>query len=204
MSAIATPSVRPSLPVEYTPDDLLQMQEQGLFELAEGRLIEKNMSFLANETAGNITFILKSHFKSTNSKAAVLPEQSFQCFAKKPRQVRRPGVAVIVADRVPAVRPLGHVKIAPDIAIEVLSPNDNVYELDFKLDDYRLAAIPLVWVVNPINRVIRVHRPGKPIDELRDGDLLTGDTILPGFAVSITDLLLPAEVTSEVPEAKEE
>ncbi len=204
MSAIAPPTVRPSVPVEYTPDDLLHMQEQGLFELAEGRLIEKTMSFLATETAGNITFILKSYLKSTNSKTAVLPEQSFQCFAKKPRQVRRPDIAVIVADRVPAVRPLGHVKITPDIAIEVLSPNDNVYELDFKLEDYRLAAIPLVWVVNPISRVLRVHRPGKPIDELRDGDLLTGDTILPGFSVSITDLLLPAEVTSEVPEVKEE
>ena len=214
MSAIATPSVRPLVPTQpvvpeavpapIMPEDLLTLDEQGLFELAEGRLIEKTMSFLATETAGNIIFCVKSFLKTAGLASAVLPEQSFQCFGNKPRQVRRPDVAIITASRVPAVRPMGHVKIVPDLAIEVISPTDNVYELDHKLDDYRLAEIPVVWVVNPVSRVIRVHRPGKPIDELRDGQTITGDAVLPGFSIAITELLLPVEVISELPEPKEE
>ena len=43
----------------------------------------------------------------------------------------------------------GFTSIPPDLAVEVVSPNDTVYDLDEKLEDYRAAGIPLVWVVYP-------------------------------------------------------
>jgi Uma2 family endonuclease len=60
--------------------------------------------------------------------------------------------------------------------------------------DYRRVAVPLVWVVYPDSRIIRVHRVGtQSIDELRDGDLLTGDALLPGFEAKVTELM-PSKV----------
>ena len=193
MSAIAIQPVRPSvIEPKATPEDVLRLEERGLYELVDGHLIEKQMSYAASEAAGKIAFTIMLFLKEARLEGSVLPEQSFQCFPHKPSQVRRPDVAYISASRVPSVRPDGHVKIVPDLAIEIISPNDNVYELDDKLADYRAAGIPLVWVVNPVARIIRVHRPDQPIYELRDRDVLGGDAVLPGFSAAVT-ALLPAQ-----------
>jgi Uma2 family endonuclease len=193
MSVIATPNVRPSVHIDpvVEPEDVLYMDEKGLFELVDGRLIEKKLSILANLIAGRIIRLLGNHVESSGTGALVLPEQSFQCFAHEPKQLRRPDIALIAAGRLPMPLPTGHVKIIPDLAVEVISPNDNVYELEDKLADYRLAGFPLTWVVYPEARLIRIHRPRQPVDELFDGDVLTGGTALPGFKVNITDLLPP-------------
>ena len=60
--------------------------------------------------------------------------------------------------------------------------------LNWKLDDYRSAGIPLVWVVVPDVRMVRVHRLGGSITEVRDGDDLNGDPVLPGFSVPVAKL----------------
>jgi Uma2 family endonuclease len=41
----------------------------------------------------------------------------------------------------------GHVKITPDLAVEVISPNDKIYDLEEKLEDYWSAGVKLVWAV---------------------------------------------------------
>ena len=52
--------------------------------------------------------------------------------------------------------PAGHIPITPDLAVEVVSPNDRVYEVDTKVEEYLRAGVPLVWVVNPETRVLHV------------------------------------------------
>ena len=56
------------------------------------------------------------------------------------------------------VAPEGWVKIPPDLAVEVVSPNDSVEDLEEKLDDYRKARVPLIWVIYPEARKVKVHR----------------------------------------------
>ena len=64
--------------------------------------------------------------------------------------MRRPDVSCVLADRL-ALDQIGDgfLKIRPDLAIEVISPNDKVYDLEEKLDDYRVSGIPLVWLIFP-------------------------------------------------------
>jgi Uma2 family endonuclease len=45
--------------------------------------------------------------------------------------------------------PEGHTRIAPDLAAEVMSPNDLAYEVDRKVKEYLAAGVRLVWVINP-------------------------------------------------------
>ena len=194
MTAIATATVSPTAaPASLTPEDLLGMD--GLFELSYGRLLQKRMGAEANWTAGEITFWLKLHLRDTAAAGDVLPEQSFQCFPNDPAAVRRPDVAFVAAGRLPSPLPTGHVRARPDLAIEVTSPNDEVDELELKLVDYRAAAIPLIWVVIPAVRTVRVYRLGESAAvELRPGDTLDGGPVLPGFAVAVGDLFRPAAV----------
>jgi Uma2 family endonuclease len=178
----------------FTPEDLLALEEDGLFELVDGKLVEKKMSSLANETAVLLSSAILVYARP-NSLGKVYAEQTFKCFPEDPDKLRRPDVAFILADRAAAVGDEGHLNIYPDIAIEVVSPTDKIYEFDRKLADYRSAGVKLVWVVNPNSRTIRIHRPDHSVTELVDSDTLTGETVLPGFSAKVSDLLPPKPAT---------
>ncbi|HET6247319.1 MAG TPA: Uma2 family endonuclease [Tepidisphaeraceae bacterium] len=175
---------------QYTPDDVLRLEDEGLFELVDGKLVEKPMSSLANKTAGIVTIQL-GVFLQKSGGGDLLPEQTFQCFPHDRDLIRRPDVAFISAARSAGVPDEGHVPIAPDIAIEVVSPNDTIYELDEKLADYRMAGVKAVWVLNPNSRVLRIHRLDHTFAELQETDTLSDESILPGFSILVRDLLPP-------------
>ena len=185
MTAFAAPTC-------YTPDDVLRLEDEGLFELVNHQLVEKRMSFLANRTASIICGRL-FEFVNGGSLGVICNEQSFQCFPHDPSLIRRPDLAFISADRVAGIPDEGHVPIAPDIAIEVISPTDKVYDLDAKLADYRAAGVKLTWVVNPKLRNIRVYRLDRTTAELHADDPLSGESVLPGFSMLVNDLLPPLE-----------
>src|SRR5205807_3794824 len=96
--------------------------------------------------------------------------------------VRRPDVAFIAAQRLSNYQwGQGHFNIAPDLAVEVVSPNDEVYELDRKIRDYFRAGVRHVWVINPEQETVRIHRgPGDLVELVGDGELLD-EVVLPGF-----------------------
>jgi Uma2 family endonuclease len=171
-----------------TPDDLLNMESRGLFELVDGQLVEKPLGFLSGRTA---TLLAKrlGNFLDQQALGEICSETTFQCFPLKPAQVRRPDLAFIAAARVRAVPNEGHVRIRPDLAIEVVSPDDGVYDLDEKLVDYRSAGVPLVWVFNPEARIVHIYWPDGSSRTLAEADTLDGGDVMPGFAVVVRELL---------------
>ena len=171
-----------------SPDDLLRMEQRGLFELVDGQLIEKPTGFLSGRTASLVDRRVGA-FLDRHPLGELCSETTFRCFPLKPSQVRRPDLAFIAADRVSAVPEDGHVPFRPDLAIEVVSPKDGVYDLDDKLIDYQSAGIPLVWVFNPAARIVRVHLPDGSSRLLTESDTLDGGDVLPGFAAVVRDLL---------------
>ncbi len=180
-----------SIPTRFTPSDLLNLEDEGLFELVDGKLVEKDMSSIANLTAGLVATALNNFNAASKSGLGVYPEQSFQCFAHDPELIRRPDVAVIVAPRLGGVPEEGHVPIAPDLAIEVISPNDRIYKFEKKLVDYRKAGVILVWEVNPKFRFIRVHHLTRPPERLEESDTITAAPVIPGFSALVKVLLPP-------------
>jgi Uma2 family endonuclease len=85
-------------------------------------------------------------------------------------------------------RPKGHGRIAPDLAVEVVSPNDRAKDLVSKLQDFRNAGIPLTWVLYPETQTVQVHRLDGSMTTLNCGDFLEGENILPGFRVEVSEL----------------
>ena len=105
----------------------------------------------------------------------------------RPRDtVRSPDVAFVRADRLPAggFGP-GWVPLAPDLAVEVLSPSETVSDTQEKLADYSAAGTPLVWVVDPAKRLVAVYAADAPVRWLREGDALDGGGVLPGLALPV-------------------
>jgi Uma2 family endonuclease len=176
----------------FTPDDLLRIDGEGLYELVDGQLIEKHMSYLAGKTTFTLGTKLYT-YTQMHDLGDLLSETTFQCFPEKPGSVRRPDIAFIAKDRAPADPGEGHIHVAPDLIVEIISPSDRIYELDEKLADYRSAAVKLVWVVNPNSRTIRVHRLDGSVSELSGNDaVLNGESVLPGFSAPLRELFPPA------------
>ncbi|MEX2153953.1 MAG: Uma2 family endonuclease [Gemmatimonadaceae bacterium] len=106
-----------------------------------------------------------------------------------PRTVRNPDAAFIRADRLPAGGlGRGFVRMAPDLAVEVLSPDERASELEEKLDDYREAGTPLIWVIDPERRTVMIVSDDAPVRWLRADDMLEAGDVIPGFRCRVAEL----------------
>lgn len=103
--------------------------------------------------------------------------------------VRSPDVAFVRRARVPAggFGP-GWVPLAPDLAVEVLSPSETASDTQEKLADYRAAGTELLWVADPARRLVTVYASDAPTRWLREGEVLEGGAVVPGFALPVTAL----------------
>jgi len=107
---------------------------------------------------------------------------------RDPDTVRAPDVGFIRADRVPRGHTRGYFQGAPDLAVEVVSPNDRAGELASKVRDWLAAGCQSVWVVDPMPQTISVYRgPHEPI-VLTNVDELADEPILPGFRLPVADV----------------
>jgi Uma2 family endonuclease len=182
----------------YTPEDLLTMPDGNRFELVNGHLVERNMGSESSWVGGRI-FRLVTNFNEDQSLGWVWPaDNGYQCFPLFPNLVRRPDVSFIRFGRLPGERPAqGHERIAPDLAVEVISPNDLAHEIDQKIEEYLQAGVKRIWVVYPETRTVHIHRPDGSDTRLRENDELTGENILPGFRCRVGDFFPgPAPSTS--------
>jgi Uma2 family endonuclease len=103
--------------------------------------------------------------------------------------VRSPDVAFVAADRVPGQAPRGFFEGAPDLAVEILSPDDNARDVLDKVGEYVKAGTRLVWVIDPDRRRAVVHRSLTDVQRLTKADSLAGEELLPGFSCNLGDVL---------------
>lgn len=106
---------------------------------------------------------------------------------RDPDTVREPDIAYFSAERMPpGVRVTGYSEISPDLVVEVASPGDSRREVRDKARMWLSHGVRLVWVVDPDNRTVDVHRPGNPVVALAAGDALDGMDVLPGFSCPVS------------------
>jgi Uma2 family endonuclease len=164
------------------------MPDGDQYELVDGQLVEVNMGFKAVWLAGRLHHSLTA-FCELNKAGWAAQEATYQCFPDAPDKVRKPDVSFIRRGRLPGgKKPEGHCRVKPDIAAEVPSRNDTYYEVREKILEYLAAEIPLVWLVDPIERSVYVYRPDGSCKRLTEKDELTGEDVLPGFRLPVRDL----------------
>jgi Uma2 family endonuclease len=76
----------------------------------------------------------------------------------------------------------------PELAVEILSPNDTLQDTEEKIDAYLSAGVPLVWIVNTHRRTVTVHRPNAGPELVNEHQELVGAPHLPGFQVPVRQL----------------
>ena len=170
-------------------DEFLESPERFRCELEDGHLVEKLVSILSSIVANKLSTHLTNYCIAKDLGEVMNSEAIYRCFADQPNSGRRPDVSFVAKERLPSDWfDLGYSSIAPDLAVEVVSPNDLAYEVDRKTQQYLDAGVRLVWLVNPEERIIHVHRADDSVVKLREADQLLGENVVPGFACRVADL----------------
>ena len=82
----------------------------------------------------------------------------------------------------------GWPRLAPDVAIEVVSASNAPADLDRKTAEYFAVGSLAVWIADPDPRTMKIRRPGQPERILGPVDVLTGDPEIPGFSCAVADI----------------
>ena len=177
-------------PALMTAEELLRLNlPDKRTELVRGRLIVREPAGYRHGDAAASLLIAIGSFLKTNRLGRVFAAETGFTLARNPDTVRAPDVAFIRNERLLDPPPRGFAEMAPDLAVEVLSPDDRPGEVLAKVSDWLKAGTQLVWVVDPVRNTARVYRAGGTEAVLSGADPLDGEQVIPGFSAPLNELL---------------
>lgn len=178
----------------YTPEDLVTLRGAEHCELVDGRLVEKNIGAESDWIGLRLGSLLSNHVFNHNAGWVFGPQSGYLCFGASRLRVRKPDVSFVLRARLSRI-PKGHIPVVPDLAVEIVSPNDLFSEVQVKVEEYLEAGVQMVWVIDPDTRTVVEYRLSGEVRRLRATDNLSGGEVLPEFQCSVADLFPPVEST---------
>jgi Uma2 family endonuclease len=173
----------------FTPEDLLHIEDRPMPELVDGQLLEREVGQKSDAIAATFLYFVLHYVREHGLGLVNGAQGSYQAFPDDPAKVRIPDVSFTRKERVPKSGPAeGHARVAPDLVVEVTSPNDTVDQLESKVNDFLAAGVALIWVAYPESRTVQVHRRDGTGKRLQVGDVLEGEDVLPGFRCEVAAL----------------
>jgi len=169
-----------------TAEDLWSLPDRkGRFELVRGELRPLTPAgFDHGVVTSNLAAPLAVHVKSHQLGTVVAAETGF-LIASNPDTVRAPDIGFIRAERlVSPGRPLKFWPGAPDLAVETISPTDTVFEVE----EWLAAGAAVVWVLNPRQKTVRIHRSDRTVQVLTGSDVLQEEPLIPGFSIRVSEI----------------
>ena len=177
-------------PGTATEKDVLEVEarENRLCELVDGTLVEKAMGFYEARLAMRLGRMIDT-FVDENDLGVCVGADGMMRIATG--LVRIPDVSFIGWDRLPGRQtpkePIPD--LAPDLAVEVLSEGNTKAEMVRKVREYFDAGVRLVWLIDPKKRTARVFSAPEKSILVRADQSLDGGEVLPGFVLSLANLL---------------
>ncbi len=159
------------------------------YELVRGEL--RRLTPAGNvhrRVAMNVAWPLAQYVKAHDLGTVYAAETGFK-LATDPDTVRAPDVAFVSRQRVEAVGEVeGYWPGAPDLAVEVISPNDSHVEVEEKVLDWLEAGTEMVLAANPRRRSVTLYRSQSDITILTGTDVLDGGDVVPGFQLTLREI----------------
>lgn len=179
------------LPPRLQPDDLLTLPDGDHYELVDGIPQEKPMGAESDSIALRLGILLGNLVWAQNLGRLFGSQTGYQCFPAEPTRIRLPDLSFVAKGRLANDRPpKGYIKLVPDLAVEVVSPNELYEELQVKVADYKSAKVRLIWVVSPATKTVLIRRADGRCAELDDTGELSGEDVIPGFTCKVAELFV--------------
>ena len=188
----------PSLLAEH--ETVLTVQDEPLYEVVNGQRVDlPPMSAYATWIAARLHGRLWPY--TEKGLGTSVTEMLFVLVAEHDLR-RRPDVAFVSTARWPLDRALpetGDWEVVPDLAVEVISPNDVFKDVLAKVREYFHYGVQVVWVVAPEERQVYVYDSPTHVRILTGQDELTGGEVVPGFRMPLGHLLQHAAAPTVAP-----
>ena len=171
-----------------TAEELFNMPDDGYhrYELVRGEL--RTMAppgVYHGKSATRVGRSLADYVDENDLGEVYITEVGF-LIGSNPDHVRAPDIAFVRREREDEVGEIqGYFPGPPDLAIEVISPNDIYREVDEKVQDWLDAGTRMVIVINPRRREVRLHTPQADAIVLMPGDTLDGGDVVPGWRIPV-------------------
>jgi len=171
-----------------TADELLAMPHGcgQRYELVNGELITMSPAGLDHGVIGDRIGRHLGNYVEAHRLGITPNADTGYLLARNPDTVLQPDASFIAASRV--ISTAKYFPGPPDLAIEVISPNDTYGDVQDKVDAYIEAGTRMVIVVYPDTRGARVHRPDQPPLELGENDVIDGADVVPGWRLPLAEL----------------
>jgi len=184
-------------PGSATVDDLIFYNDhtKPLCELVDNTLVEKAVGFEASVVAATISGLLRSFVVSRRLGIVSGADGMFRLL---PSSVRGPDVAFLSRSRFPGGQfpQESYPTLAPDLAVEVLSPGNTKAEMMRKRIEYFHSGVNLVWIVDCRSRSVAVYTSPVDVTVLDEEAKITGGDVLPGFECQVAEFFSDLESTA--------
>ena len=172
-------------PTRVTVEEFLAMEEtKPYLELINGEVVPKAMPGPKHSAAVFELSRLIGNYLHDNPVARGDTELRHRERAEE--RVFLPDVCVTLRSKWPK-NAEGPIEVMPDLAIEILSPDDRTSRVQERIDFYLRVGTSLLWVIDPELETAAVYRPGKAQEFHRAAGILSADPILPGFELDLAD-----------------
>jgi len=166
-------------------DELLRLRTEGKTELVDGEVRVTPASWRHGVVCTRLSSRIFA-FVTERGLGAVV--DSSTGFRLPGGNLRSPDVSFVAAGRIEE-EPRGFLHLAPDLAVEVLSPDDSSREVLDKVGEYLEAGVRLVWIVDPERRRAAAVRGLTDVSVVEIEGCLDGEGVLPGFRCPLAELL---------------
>ena len=171
-----------------TADELFEAGDIGRCELIRGQLVMMTPAGGEHARLTTRVALRVGNYVEQRRLGLVYAGDPGFIIERDPDTVRAPDVAFIAADRAAEMHTRRFMSGVPDLAVEVVSPDDRPKEVIAKAKQWIAAGCKLVWVVDPSPKTISVYRPDGSTQLLYEADELHGDAVLPGFVINVADI----------------
>ena len=164
------------------PDLRLELTSSGQL------IIMPPTGYLSGVRNANLTYQLMAWTKKDGSGVCV---DSSAGFALPNGATRAPDAAWIRCDKVGRLTKEEQERFGPfcpDFVVEVSSPSDSVTQLRDKMLEYIENGASLGWLIDPFQRRVYVYRPHEELLILENPETVSGEPLLPGFTLNVTEL----------------
>ncbi len=159
------------------------------FELVDGELVEMPGAGVLHSVIAALVYRLIFAYAEERNLGIAFPDGLGYILHRRPDIVRIPDGSFVAREHIPdGDLPKGFWEGAPDLAVEVVSPNDMADDVHDKVHEYLEMGTRLVWVLWPKTQTVTVHTVDEISRELASEDELDGGDVLPGFTVRVADL----------------
>jgi Uma2 family endonuclease len=181
-------------PGTATEKDVLRISEspqKRLCELIDGILVEKAMGSQEALVEMMLAHLLLL-FVEEHDLGLVLGASGMLRIL--PDQIRIPDVSFISWERLPEGKlpPERVARLAPDLAVEVLSPSNTKKEMERKLKDYFKAGVRLAWLIDPASQTAEIYTSPTEFWQVGKTQSLDGGDVVPGFRLPLKQLFARA------------